>query len=137
MYRLILLGLFFVFLSFVVQRTYSPTLLSPTHTDPYTQKVLSDITQYNYFIWSQQLCDSANDRLPEIKTNWSHEGFYIERWDMSFNEIGENLSRDFDAPQVVPAWLNSASHKANLDYGYTHHCLVCEDTYCVHHMGKL
>lgn len=137
MYRLILLGLFFVSLSFVVQRTYNPPLITPVPVDTYTQKVLSDITDYRYFIWSEQLCSSARDRIDEVKVNWSHEGFLIERWDLSFNEIGENLSRDFDSHQIVPAWLNSASHKANLDYGYTHHCLVCEDTYCVHHMGKL
>lgn len=81
----------------------------------------------------------ATERLLESKQVWTHEKF-IE--DAEANKyctdcyLGENLSRNIlSESETLDAWLNSPSHKANLERSYTHSAIVCDNTvenYCVH-----
>lgn len=90
---------------------------------------------YNEYKKSEFACSIAEKRLPEIKVNWSHEGFYYGKY-CTDCYLSENLSKNFfyepDAPLILDAWVNSASHLENLKKDYTHSCIKCESGFCVH-----
>ena len=83
------------------------------------------------------LCEYADIRVEQIKTDWSHSGFKAISDSRGFYRLGENLSNNLDTEYVIlQSWLNSPTHKANLDENFTHSCIRCEDNYCVHLFGK-
>ena len=87
------------------------------------------------YIYDQSLCDVANARLGEIKSDWSHKGFAKYIHNVDFRYLGENLAKGFDdSYQMFEAWLKSPTHRNNL-IKYTHSCLVCSDGYCVQMFG--
>lgn len=87
--------------------------------------------------WNNGLCKWASLRNEEIKTDWSHNGFHYhlnEIWnDIHYNILGENLARGYDKleDKMFTAWLNSPSHKANLDEAYTDSCITVSGSYAV------
>lgn len=89
---------------------------------------------------SQELCDFAKVRVYEIKTDWSHQGFHRERflkYLSNWKALGENLGRQFHTEDaLLTAWLNSPGHRANLDAGYTHSCVIVDGEYIVHLFGN-
>jgi cysteine-rich secretory family protein len=85
---------------------------------------------------SDFLCQVASTRLPEIKTNWSHEGFSSKRFCSGNCYLGENLARQEGSDSAtLNAWLQSPEHKENLDAPYTHSCLVSDGMYTVQEFG--
>lgn len=91
------------------------------------------------FIRADDLCKYADKRAIEIQYEFSHWEFqssmdspYLE----NYSRVGENLSYDLpDEESTLNAWLNSASHAANLRYEYDHDCIVCRGTKCAHIFG--
>lgn len=95
------------------------------------------------YMTDQTLCEIAESRLPDIKTNFNHDGMsakaQILYQNSNFNGMGENLAR-FDYTDTEPneslqlkMWLNSPKHRENLDNPFfTHSCLRCDQNYCVH-----
>jgi len=88
-----------------------------------------------------KLCRYSAIRAEEIKTDWSHTGFkkrvsprlYREG---NYRRLGENLAKDFSTEQgVVNGWLNSRTHRQNIEYPYTRTCVVCSSNYCVQLFG--
>lgn len=77
-----------------------------------------------------KMCELAQERAFEVSLNWSHDG-YISRRPILFSvycpgclRTGENLARSFLSPEeVVKAWINSPTHKANLDGDYNIGCV--------------
>lgn len=77
-----------------------------------------------------RLCKLAEERVEEIITDWSHNG-YTRRTPILFSSycpecsrIGENLARGYTTPEdTLTAWLNSPLHRANLDQDYNMGCL--------------
>lgn len=129
----------------------APTVITPTPTPitalekdvEYTLQLMElvqlwKLANYGYtYNYSDALCVSAGDRVIEIQTNWSHDGFAIERWNNKYTGMGENLSRDFDRPiDVLAAWIDSPSHFEVLNEGYSDMCIVCENTHCVLHVAE-
>ena len=58
-----------------------------------------------------ELCRISEERLNEIKKDFSHEGFALNRC-ASCITMGEVLARNFqDDEKVVEEWLNSTSHR--------------------------
>lgn len=95
-----------------------------------------------YYEENSVLCKYAEIRVSEIKSNFSHIGFrnlndkiYKES---KLGELGENLSKDFFSfeSELLDRWLNSPTHKKNLEYDFTHSCIKCRDGYCVQLFGK-
>lgn len=83
------------------------------------------------------LCEYADLRVEQIKSDWSHDGFYAMQKDGSFSLLGENLSRyDYSPEYVFGEWLNSPEHRQNLERDFTHSCIRCEDNYCAHIFAK-
>lgn len=87
------------------------------------------------FSKNANLCEYADIRAKQIKTDWSHEGvkdFYPLIYSHGFHNAGENLGRDIVREDyLLNSWLNSPTHRANLEKNYTHSCIRCEDNYCV------
>ena len=74
-----------------------------------------------------RLCQFAKIRAKEISTDWSHNGFYnrhVFYWCEDCYQMGENLSRGFtNESQIFQAWLNSKTHKENLDNNFNVGCI--------------
>ena len=72
-------------------------------------------------VYEKKLCEIADVRAEEIKTDWSHNGFVPKTVDLTNKykikeyEIGENLAKSFiSADQVIYAWDTSPTHKENM-----------------------
>ncbi len=115
--------------------TIAPTL-APINADDLFQIVNEWRFQNDYPAYkkSEFACSVAEKRLPEVKNNWSHDGFSYEKYCKSCY-LGENLAKGYiDAGTTLHKWLMSPSHKKNLTQDYTHSCIKCDNThenYCV------
>lgn len=76
------------------------------------------------------LCAAALKRLDQIKTDWSHDGFYAMQ--LRYDYVSENLGKDADdAGTLLNTWLESPSHRDNLLKPYKDSCIETEGTYAV------
>lgn len=86
------------------------------------------------------LCRLAAVRAVEVRKDWSHDGFLKEGKLMmvsGYQSLGENLARDMrNEDEALTAWLNSPTHKKNLDADFTHSCIVCVDNNCAHEFAS-
>lgn len=77
----------------------------------------------------QTLCAFADKRAKQIADDWSHEGFNevsptSKDVCPECKVVGENLARDYFTPEeILQAWLESPTHKANLTYSFNIGCL--------------
>lgn len=84
------------------------------------------------------VCRFANERLKAVTLNFSHDGF-IEKANLEFPKanVSENLmfvgliNRNKDPLQ---SWLNSPSHRKNLEKDEPYGCLAANDRTYVHIM---
>ena len=84
-----------------------------------------------------ELCELAERRSFEISDNWSHDGFVGLIFSTEFRSLGENISREFEDPrELVQGWLDSPTHRENLDADFEYSCLRCNELYCAHIFGK-
>lgn len=81
------------------------------------------------------LCGYALERSEQLQTDFSHTPFMkmsarvMKETGMTM--VAENLSEGVQYPdQVLLMWLNSPSHRANLDYRYTDSCIKCSENFC-------
>lgn len=84
-------------------------------------KTIFDMTQAERFEgreleWDDDLAERAQKRADDMCESgaWSHDGWtsYLEG---RVGWFGENLAKDFQkADEVVPAWMDSAGHRANI-----------------------
>lgn len=74
--------------------------------------------------WWHQLCEYSKSRSTQIKTDWSHDGYYQDSKNGELyqdicpecQKTGENLAKDYWTEEaILQAWINSPTHKANLD----------------------
>ena len=128
-----------------IQHTEPPVEIQVVVQRSYEEKVFDDVQAWRIendlpiYIIDEELCPTVLKRLDEIKIDWSHNGFYskTKAFDYRYEIMGENLSRLFiDPHNVLPAWLNSKTHRDNLERNYTHTCIKCTDDRCVHWFGK-
>lgn len=86
---------------------------------------------YQEYKKSDFACSVASKRLPEVKENWSHEGFYYKRFCQECT-LSENLAKGQPSEkETLKNWVNSPSHLANLQRTYTHACIVTDGDYFV------
>jgi len=84
---------------------------------------------------SDRLCDIAKIRIVEVQENWSHEGFYAERFCKECT-IGENLAKEYISEQsTLSNWIKSPSHREQMVTPYTHACVVTDKDYAVQIFG--
>lgn len=93
------------------------------------QKLFDLIQKYRYenylptYKKSDFLCKIADQRLQQIKTDFTHTIFFNSHFCDNCT-ISENLARRFYDEQVLlNAWLNSPSHSKILKVPYTYSCL--------------
>lgn len=112
---------------------------SPTPTPkPLTANELFTVVQQwrrdnnlKEYVQIQKICDYAEIRAEESTTDWSHNGALknsTERTDMcpvnTKCRMGENLAKDWStAEQTLDAWLNSPTHRANLEANFKYSCI--------------
>lgn len=123
---------------------YTPTL-EPTPTDILITKenVMHEVNEWRIsegmtpYKESEFLCKAAEERLPEVKLNWSHKGFSAKRFcGESECWLGENLAKEYSSPhETLINWLNSPSHRRELEKPYTHSCIATDGDYVVQIFG--
>ena len=78
---------------------------------------------------NQLTCKVARERLVEIQTDWSHNGFLKRK---TYPVIWhENLGRYASESNIVEAWKNSPSHNKNLLRKVKNLCIKTENGYWV------
>lgn len=130
----------------------SPTIepsASPISKKPFEEEMWIAINDWrennNYprYIKNEMLCSYASVRLLEIRSDYSHNGFFAHsdeiRKETGFDLIGENLLEmddDLNTSFAIGAWTASPTHRKNLTESFTHSCIKCGDQKCVHLFGK-
>lgn len=77
--------------------------------------------------------DFSKVRQNQIKTDWSHDKFYLLSKKYFGNKlVGEILAKDWEnANEIMNAWVNSPSHKEQLDYkGWSELSIGCSAQLC-------
>lgn len=104
----------------------SGSTASPTQT-PQSSLTTSEISQYlldevNKYRASQGVaaaqmdsntCDFAQKRAQELKSNFSHDGFNSLPY-ASYSQVTENIAQTGNYKDVIPMWVNSSGHAANM-----------------------
>lgn len=74
--------------------------------------------------WWHKLCEYSTERSAEIQRDWSHGGYLEDskngelygKYCPGCTRTGENLAKDYwTEEEILQAWINSPTHKANLD----------------------
>lgn len=128
----------------VVQPTLAPTSF-PTPAIVSSDKLFQLVNEwrvqngYKAYIYSEFAESIATKRMNEVQENFTHDKFLSDAkagvycYDCY---LGENLIKGyFPEEKELKSWLNSPSHRANLERPYTHSAIVCSNTaenYCVH-----
>lgn len=80
------------------------------------------------------LCEYARARAIEASKNWSHGSFESDNWlyrAFGFYRMGENLAKGFPTEAgTLQGWLDSESHKLNLEDSFQFSCIACENGVC-------
>lgn len=75
-------------------------------------------------MFDDTLCDFAKERLYEIHTDWSHDGFWEVETKYPYIEAGENLAYGQTSPEeLVRQWVASPKHLENILKPYTRTCI--------------
>ncbi len=121
-----------------VTPTTAPLTASPLPTSLNADVLTKDVNDwrvkngYQPFIQDQRLCNLANERLPEVKIDYSHKRFWDHTNEFTYIKLGENLGEDWtNEQQLLNAWLQSPEHLANLQYPYTYSCIVTDGSFAV------
>lgn len=82
---------------------------------------------------SEATCDFASVRAPQLKTDYSHNGFYEHAKNLPKGQyFSENIAAGYIyADQTLKGWLASPPHRKALEADYTHSCIKCDSGYCV------
>jgi uncharacterized protein YkwD len=81
------------------------------------------------------LCGVAETRLPEVKRDWSHDGFTGREF-CDNCILGENLAKDmWSEEDVIEAWEKSTTHLEQLSTNYTHGCVETDGNIVVLNLG--
>ena len=87
----------------------------------------------NDLLWYHPLCEYAKARSQQIEGAWSHEGYLKEATEGTLyisicpecGRTGENLARDYNSEEAaLQGWINSPSHKNNLDEDWNWGCAM-------------
>jgi hypothetical protein len=76
----------------------------------------------NPLLVDQSLVNYAQQRVPEVMLDWSHDGFQADNRDYFAFGVGETLAKRYCSDQeVIKAWLESPTHReVMLDERFDH-----------------
>ena len=77
------------------------------------------------------LCTYANKRIGQLPNDWSHRGFYASH---PYKYMVENLSKDYSDAEVMEAWKNSPTHRANLLSNINYACIISKTINGTHYV---
>lgn len=84
---------------------------------------------------SAATCDFASKRAPQLKNDYSHNGFHEMIDSLPYEKgtfFSENIAGGFIfADRTLKGWLSSPPHRKALEADYTHSCIKCDSGYCV------
>ncbi len=122
--------------------------ISPTPTFTPTPAPTSDVSSYlinevNKYRASQglspvqtndQTCSFAATRAQEIATSFGHDGFTSRLNSKTlpyttWSRVTENIAMTSDYQHVVPMWINSAGHAANMRADTPFVCIIQNGSY--------
>lgn len=67
------------------------------------------------------LIERAEERACEVRKEFSHKGFEKSLTGTGYKVLGENLAKGYKSDfERMSAFINSPTHLANLQKGYTH-----------------
>ena len=90
---------------------------------------------YSAYQVDQRLCDMGFERLEQIPSDWSHDQFEptLNKHFNGYNFFGENLARGYSyEADVLSAWLDSPTHRDNLEARVPLTCIVTDGYFVVH-----
>jgi uncharacterized protein YkwD len=149
LYAIFLSILFAIFMILNFRMDPEPPIVYPTPTPVVlNQSKLFDLVQefreendLPPYTESKISCQLADERIKDILTDFSHDGFY-QRIALppystySYTFYRENLAKDYSSEKkTLDGWLKSASHSASLYADMPYSCLRCQGTMCVHIMS--
>lgn len=90
---------------------------------------------YASYTKSESLCELANERLPEVRVNWNHDGFFArttQNSNLPKGDYGENLAKFTRTEEfTLAAWIQSPEHYKNLTKPFTYSCIETDGKYVV------
>lgn len=123
---------------YMPQAEAEPTPTPPTHLDAY--KIYNLVNDYraskglNKLVFDPALCPLAEERLGQVKSDWSHDQLKTTRNKyFSYGTVGENLARDHTTEnQAVNGWIASPTHLDNIEKSiYTNTCIATDANYAL------
>lgn len=122
-------------------------VVSPTAVMLNSEKLLSLVNEWRTgnnllpFTKSENLCKISNERVAEIKTDFSHDNFLYNMKKETYCKscfLGENIARQYSSEEeVLQDWLNSPTHRENLTGRYSNTCISTDGTHAVQIFGSL
>lgn len=94
------------------------------------------LRNYSVYKKNDNLCRFTDIRLSETINDWNHNGFSnvadaITK-ETGLTLIAENIQKDESDPhKALFYWLQSESHRKNLEANFTDSCIKCRNNYCV------
>ena len=120
--------------------TYRPIII-PTPKDIDEQELWDLIQEWRKssglteYIENPELCRVSSIRVLQIQDVFDHNTLVLKSLPYS---VAENLIRDQAPAEIsLQAWLNSPSHRENLEGDYKYSCLRCDKSYCVQIFSNL
>lgn len=95
--------------------------------------LLSDVNEYRKsqglteVIGNPATCDFAKVRAKEISENFNHGGFIPPY--PTYSKITENIAQNSDYKKVVPGWISSPGHAANMRADTPYVCIAQNGDY--------
>lgn len=132
-------------LSITLTKSPSPTI--PPQTAPATTDLLSQVNNFRAgkglapVTAKSEVCFFANLRAQEIATSFNHDGFTnrINSKTLpypSYSSVAENIAMNSNPNDVVPSWINSPGHNANMSKDVPYGCVVGSGNYYVFEAWK-
>jgi len=122
---------------------YVESIPTPTPVFLNAEKLMKQVNDWrvtqglHQYLISDQLCEIANKRIPEIRQAYGHDKFAIDYKHFPY-KISENLMQGgIDEKQTLDAWLGSKPHKETLMKDYKFTCIATDGTNVVQIFSSL
>lgn len=138
----ILLLILFFFLIPPTPPVKAPVDIQPPHVNEHNLEILVNKYRVSNGLTElpedSNLCSYASTRAEQIKTEWDHVPFMNNRCATTgYGTCGENLAYGYSTEEsTLNGWINSRSHRENLNRNWTATCIKCSGNYCAQEFGK-
>ena len=130
-----------------VTPTPHPQTSETPNQNPNVVGLLNQVNQYRVqnglrtVIENDTVCAFARVRVAEVRQNFDHNGFEdrIKSGTLpypGYARVTENLAKTSEPENVVPMWINSPGHAANMREDTPYVCIVASGEYYVYEGWK-